>query len=102
MPYPFPAAAPAAREYPSPLRGRSCYHGRIAWRLRTPHATPPPEAMMTESLPERPPSGPAASDASLLRRFRGGDGDAATQLYLRYPGQPPAPAPSHAAAHLPP
>lgn len=31
-------------------------------------------------MPEPPPS----TDASLLRRFRGGDADAATQLYLRY------------------
>lgn len=33
---------------------------------------------------DRPPPTP---DASLLRRFRGGDEDAATQLYLRYAGR---------------
>src|SRR5262245_44359708 len=56
--------------------------------------------MMTENLPERPPSGPAASDASLLRRFRGGDGDAATQLYLRFAGKLRALAASQASADL--
>lgn len=35
--------------------------------------------MATEKTP--------APDASLLRRFRGGDDDAATQLYLRYAGR---------------
>jgi len=30
---------------------------------------------------------PPSTDASLLRRFRGGDDDAATQLYLRYAGR---------------
>jgi RNA polymerase sigma-70 factor (ECF subfamily) len=35
--------------------------------------------MATEKTP--------APDASLLRRFRGGDEDAATQLYLRYAGR---------------
>jgi RNA polymerase sigma-70 factor, ECF subfamily len=36
--------------------------------------------MTADTLPPTP-------DASLLRRFRGGDGDAATQLYLRYAGR---------------
>jgi RNA polymerase sigma-70 factor, ECF subfamily len=37
--------------------------------------------MITTDLPSPTP------DASLLRRFRGGDEDAATQLYLRYAGR---------------
>ena len=33
------------------------------------------------------PDGPAATDASLLRRFRRGETDAATELYVRYAGR---------------
>jgi RNA polymerase sigma-70 factor (ECF subfamily) len=42
--------------------------------------------MASEDRPAHPPGTPptAPSDHSLLRRFRGGSQDAATQLYLRY------------------
>ena len=47
-------------------------------------------------MPESAPS----TDASLLRRFRGGDDDAATQLYLRYAGRLRAMAAAQAAPEL--
>jgi RNA polymerase sigma-70 factor (ECF subfamily) len=39
------------------------------------------------SGPAAAPAGAAPSDRSLLRRFRGGQPDAATELYLRYAGR---------------
>jgi RNA polymerase sigma-70 factor (ECF subfamily) len=47
-------------------------------------------------MPESAPS----TDASLLRRFRGGDDDAATQLYLRYAGRLRVMAAAQTAAEL--
>ena len=39
---------------------------------------------MADDVPAAAPAGTAPSDRSLLRRFRGGQPDAATELYLRY------------------
>ena len=44
---------------------------------------PPPG----QAGPAAAPGGTAPSDRSLLRRFRGGQSDAATELYLRYAGR---------------
>ena len=41
-----------------------------------------------------------STDASLMRRFRGGDDDAATQLYLRYAGRLRAMAAAQSASEL--
>jgi RNA polymerase sigma-70 factor, ECF subfamily len=43
---------------------------------------------------------PSASDATLLHQFRGGEGDAATALYLRYAGRLRAMASARATADL--